>query len=69
MMNWQDPVALALAVVLFGGTFWFRRWLIKRGAGGHCAQCTAGKDPEVLSKRAAKPTVIAVSQLRIGRRR
>lgn len=63
MITWQDPVALSLAALLVGGALWFRRWLIKRGEGGHCAQCTVGDE---APKAAAKPTIIDVSQLRIG---
>lgn len=74
MITWQDPVALSLAALLVGGALWFRRWLIKRGEGGHCAQCTlgtaAGGDTATVGdeapKAAAKPTIIDVSQLRIG---
>ncbi len=65
MITWQDPVALTLATLLVGGALWFRRWLIKRGEGGHCAQCTVGDATD--APKVTKPTVIDVSRLRIGR--
>ncbi len=68
MITWQDPVALTLATLLVGGALWFRRWLIKRGEGGHCAQCTVGDASSKDEPKPTKPTVIDVSHLRIGRR-
>jgi hypothetical protein len=50
-----------------GGALWFRRWLIKRGEGGHCAQCTVGASAQKGTTSTSKPTVIDVSRLRIGR--
>ncbi len=67
MITWQDPVALTLATLLVGGALWFRRWLIKRGEGGHCAQCTVGASAQKGTTSTSKPTVIDVSRLRIGR--
>jgi len=66
-MTWQDPVALGLAALIIGLALWWRHSLIKRGEGTHCAQCTVGDAAPKAS--AQKPTVIDVSNLRLGRRR
>jgi hypothetical protein len=65
MITWQDPVALALAALLFMLSLWWRRSLVKRGEAPHCTQCTAGE----LAQAPAKPTRVDVSQLRLSRRR
>lgn len=67
MITWQDPVALALAVLIVVLALWWRRSLIKRGEGTHCGQCTAGDANP--TPRIQKPTVIDVSNLRLGRKR
>jgi len=67
MITWQDPVALALAVLCISLALWWRRALIKRGEGTHCQQCTVGD--AAPTARTQKPTVIDVSNLRLGKRR
>lgn len=70
MITWQDPVALALAASLIGLSWWWRRWLIKRGSAPHCVQCNAdqGADGSHGSKP-ARPTVVDVGKLRLSRPR
>jgi len=67
MITWQDPVALALAALIVIAALGWRRWLIKRGAGTHCAQCTVGEAKPTT--RVHKPTVIDVGNLRLGQKR
>ncbi len=67
MITWQDPVALSLAALIVGLALWWRRTLIKRGEGTHCSQCTIGD--AAPAPRTQKPTVIDVSNLRLGKRR
>jgi len=67
VITWQDPVALTLAALIVVLAWWWRRSLIRRGEGTHCSQCTVGD--KAPAPRINKPTVIDVSNLRLGRKR
>lgn len=66
-VTWQDPVALTLAVLGLALSFWLRRVLLARGAGGPCTKCDARQGGGSAAS-AASPTRVSLGELRMGRR-
>lgn len=59
-LTWQDPIALALVVLVIVAVRWAKKKLEPAG----CAACTHKDD----APRATKPVMIGIERLRLGRR-
>ena len=64
MITWQDPIAIALAGLLVALSLLWRRALIRRGTAPHCTQCSSGD----AAAPKAKPTLVVLERMRLGRR-
>lgn len=63
-LSWQDPVALALVVLLVFATRWLRKKLAPVGC-GNCPHVTN----EAAPPRPVAPTRVPLERLRLGRSR
>lgn len=64
-MTWQDPVAIALAALVFVAALAWRRRLSRRGQSAGCASCTSSQPPQ----GEPRPQRVPLEGLRLSRRR